>query len=70
MHFIGSPSYIVASELRALKEILKIWNKEVFGDVKQRMRDDLTKVAAWDSLEEMASLTSDEMFCRVEAREE
>jgi hypothetical protein len=31
--FIGTPSFVLASKLKALKEDLKQWNKEVFGDV-------------------------------------
>ena len=31
--FSGPPSLVLARKLKALKEDLKIWNKEVFGDV-------------------------------------
>lgn len=30
--FSGSPSFVLASKLKALKEDLKVWNREVFGD--------------------------------------
>ena len=32
-HFVGSPSYVLACKLKALKGDLKHWNKHVFGDV-------------------------------------
>jgi hypothetical protein len=31
--FTGSPSFVLASKLKALKYDLKFWNKHVFGDV-------------------------------------
>jgi hypothetical protein len=31
--FRGTPSFVLASKLKALKEDLKLWNKHVFGDV-------------------------------------
>ena len=33
LHFYGSFSFILASKLKALKGILRVWNKEVFGRV-------------------------------------
>ena len=35
LHFSSSYSFILASKLKALKGILKTWNKEVFGRVDQ-----------------------------------
>ena len=41
--FTGTPSFVLASKLKALKEDLKKWNKEIFGDVHDKkhckMRD-------------------------------
>ena len=34
LHFVGSFSFVLASKLKALKGILKVWNKELFGRVK------------------------------------
>ena len=31
--FTGSPSFVLAQKLKTLKEDLKKWNKEVFGDL-------------------------------------
>ena len=33
LQFTGSFSFVLASKLKALKGILKVWNKEVFGRV-------------------------------------
>jgi hypothetical protein len=32
-HFQGSPSFMLARKLKALKADLKVWNKEVFGNL-------------------------------------
>ena len=32
-NFAGSPSFVLANKLKALKEDLKIWNCELFGDI-------------------------------------
>ena len=45
--FNGPPSLVLARKLKALKEDLKIWNKEVFGDVglkKKCVMDDILKL--------------------------
>ena len=38
LHFSGSYSFILASKLKALKGILKVWNIEVFGRVDKKKR--------------------------------
>jgi hypothetical protein len=41
--FVGTPSFVLACKLKALKEDLKKWNRETFGDIQYRktcrMRD-------------------------------
>ena len=37
LNFFGSFSFILAEKLKALKGILKSWNKEVFGRVERRI---------------------------------
>ena len=44
--FSGPPSLVLARKLKALKEDLKIWNREVFGDVgvkKKGVMDDILR---------------------------
>ena len=36
MQFLGSFSFVLASKLKALKGILRVWNKEVFGRVETK----------------------------------
>ena len=36
--FLGSPSFILAHKLKALKYDLKMWNKEEFGDLAFRKK--------------------------------
>ena len=41
--FVGTPSFVLACKMKALKEDLKKWNRETFGDIYHRktcrMRD-------------------------------
>jgi hypothetical protein len=54
--FFGTSSFVLASKLKALKEYLKRWNKDTFGDVHYRkncrMRDnlDLDVKEGWEDL--------------------
>jgi hypothetical protein len=36
--FQGTPSYILPCKLKALKQVLKRWNEEVFGSVERNKR--------------------------------
>ncbi|RVX17736.1 hypothetical protein CK203_004224 [Vitis vinifera] len=54
-------------KLKALKAILKFWNKDVFGKVWVNKRLALDKVAFWDS-QEKCSLSMDELETRKEAK--
>ncbi|XP_026410979.1 uncharacterized protein LOC113306234 [Papaver somniferum] len=40
----GAPPFVFTSKLKRLKEVLKIWNKTVFGDVKFRLKQDELKL--------------------------
>jgi hypothetical protein len=42
--FRGSPSFVVASKLKALKRDLKIWNEEEFGNIVGRKSSLLGRV--------------------------
>ena len=45
LHFVRSFSFVLASKLKALKRILKVWNKEVFGKVKTKKKEALSRVS-------------------------
>ena len=47
----GTSSYVLMEKIKALKSKLKIWNKEMFGRVEENKKNALSKVAAWDKLE-------------------
>ncbi|RVW24396.1 putative ribonuclease H protein [Vitis vinifera] len=61
--------YIVDAKLRALKNILKIWNKEEFGLVETKKGEALTQVEYWDEKEKCAALNMEECEARNGARE-
>ena len=48
LNFKGSFSFILAKKLKALKGILKIWNKNVFGRVEVKKPDALNRIDHWD----------------------
>ncbi|KAL6347549.1 hypothetical protein AAG906_026074 [Vitis piasezkii] len=49
--FRGSFSFTLSEKLKALKACLKIWNREVFGDVTIRKDSALKHMVFWDSIE-------------------
>ncbi|RVW32495.1 hypothetical protein CK203_081231 [Vitis vinifera] len=55
-------------KLKALKAILKIWNKDVFGKAEVNKRLALDKVALWDAQEKLRSLSLEELEARKEAK--
>ena len=44
LHFYGSFSYILSAKLKALKGILKAWNRDVFGKIETNKDDALRRV--------------------------
>jgi len=57
----GFASYIVAKKLKYIKEKLKIWNRDVFGDIKLPKHNLLGTINSLDTKEESFGLTSDEI---------
>ena len=72
MNFKGSFSFsfVLAEKLKALKGILKIWNKDVFGKVKVKKSDALSRINHWDVKEKDNLLTLEETEERNLARED
>ena len=58
--FIGSPSFVLANKLKALKEDLKIWNREVFGDVRDKKNSVMGEVLDLDVKEGLGGLDPEE----------
>ena len=64
--FFGTPSYIMACKLKALKTDLKKWNEEVFGNVGVRKHELMSELAALDAVAETRHLTREESNKRVQ----
>ncbi|RVW89785.1 putative ribonuclease H protein [Vitis vinifera] len=69
LKFTGSASYILDAKLRALKNILKIWNKEEFGLVEAKKGEALKQVEYWDEKEKYDVLNMEDCEARNGARE-
>ena len=69
LHFTGTFSFVLDAKLRALKAVLKTWNKEVFGFIEARKGEALSQVVYWDEKEKGSALNLEESEARKEARE-
>jgi hypothetical protein len=58
--FAGSPSFILAKKLRALKGEIKRWNREVFGNVGVRNKAWAEELESLDRIEEVRRLSEEE----------
>jgi hypothetical protein len=63
-HFQGSPSYILARKLKALKSYLRVW-KEVFGNIKNKKQLLLDDLRVLKGLEEERGLVEEEITRKV-----
>ena len=70
LHFFGSFSFVLASKLKALKGILRAWNKEVFGRVDLKKKAALSRISFWDDVEKEKKLSLEEAEEREKARED
>ena len=68
LSFNGSFSFILAEKLKALKAILKSWNKDVFGQVGVNKKLALDKVIFWDGQEKLRPLSLEELEAREVAK--
>ena len=67
--FSGYFSFVLASKVKALKGILRVWNKEVFGRVDLQKKEALSRISFWDDLEKEKALSLEETEEREKARE-
>ena len=58
--FSSSPSFILACKLKTLKEDLKKWNKEDFGDLAFRKKCLLSELLGMDAREDLSGLPQEE----------
>jgi hypothetical protein len=54
--FAGSPSFVLGVKLKVLKQDLKVWNKDVFGDLSSRKLSLLREISSLDGLDEEGRL--------------
>jgi hypothetical protein len=66
----GSPSAVLAQKLKLLKNDLKKWNVEVFGDVNKKKNDLLLQIQDLDRFEEQRSLFALERLSKVQRQAE
>ena len=66
--FAGSPSFILAQKLKALKADLKKWNREEFGDLAFRKKNLLIELMGLDAREELVSLSNEEQIHRLQLK--
>ncbi|KAL5557970.1 hypothetical protein UlMin_034181 [Ulmus minor] len=64
----GWESYRIMEKLRALKDKIKAWNKEVFGDTRIIKKEVVEKIAGLDKKEEMTQLDVGERGLRLRLR--
>ena len=69
-NFSGSFTFILVAKLRALKFILKKWNKEVFRQTAVGKAMALDQVVFWDTNERSCNLSHEEVEAREVVREE
>jgi hypothetical protein len=62
--FQGSPSFVLAHKLKALKVDLKSWNEQVFGNVESLKLARLEELRVLDSLEVERGLDSEDLLRR------
>ena len=68
MQFHGSYSFILSAKLKALKGVLRNWNREVFGKVETNKKDALSGMSYWDDLEKERELKPEEAEGCINAR--
>ena len=66
----GSSSHCLADKLKALKKDLRVWNKEVFGDVSFRKSKSFSRVQLWAFKERVNPLSVEEAEATKGALEE
>ncbi|XP_075674996.1 uncharacterized protein LOC142644224 [Castanea sativa] len=66
--FEGSPSFILAQKLKALKADLKNWNREEYGDLAFRKKNKLTELMGLDVREELVGLSNEDQIRRLQLK--
>ena len=64
----GSPGFILAQKLRALKANLKKWNREESGDLALRKENLLIELMGLDAREELLGLSDEDQFRHIQLK--
>ena len=70
MSVSGRASYRLATKLKVIKQNLKVWNKEVFGNLESNKMAALQQVDYWDQVEGERGLTEEELSRRKEVKDD
>ena len=70
LEFQGTKSYVLMEKMKALKVMLRSWNKETFGIVEERKKQALQKANHWSNIECLRPLSQEETVEKVGAVEE
>ena len=66
----GSANFRLSAKLKELKQKLKVWNREEFGNLESNKGVVIQQVEFWDRVEDERSLTMEELACKKEAKED
>ena len=67
---MGSPSFILARKLKALKEDLKKWNKKVFGDLAFRKKCLLSELLGLEARVDLSGPSQEDQTRRIQIKSE
>ena len=68
--FTSSPSFVLAQKLKALKEDLKKWNKEEFGNLSFKKKSLLYELLGLDAKDEILGLSHEEQARKTQVKGE
>ena len=66
--FVGTPSFLLAKKLKALKEDIIQWNRREFGNIDRQKKQLLEELKILDAKEEELGFTDGDKFYRVDLR--
>lgn len=64
----GPPGQRFRLKLKELREVLRVWNMEVFGDIERKQNNLMDEISSWDRKEEEEGLSLSEMTIRKETQ--
>ena len=65
---MGSPSFVLAQKLKALKEDLKKWNNEEFSDLAFKKKNLLFELLGLDAKDNILGLSHEEQACHTQVK--